>query len=360
MPISSTSLLTLATPAHKVNTPGIRGQIARLFRDRLEWTWGLGHGRLDEHLREFSDPHRVFMNDSLLVFPPTDIIRKISSRGAKTKSDVRRAHIQKVYKGCTSFQYLVVPVDPCSDVPAHTLVSNVPPHLALCTTSSKIMRAWGHLKGRDYNAIRLSLVERIQTARLPDPLRIGVSDLNTMRSTHWSWILIDYVPPSFLSEDSDQAEVAESVRSLSDSGFSSNMAWEVGSSASCYHEPKRRLLPSERQADFPSANIRMFPSTDGMQDDDDDAMSEDSHVPGGEDPDEGKARAAPEDDEADLAWTKGISQWAKGASEADADTLNDAQIKQDSREPPRFAASLDLAKPDYEDVAAKKGLRTNV
>ncbi|KAJ7664325.1 hypothetical protein DFH06DRAFT_1323877 [Mycena polygramma] len=355
MPISSTSLLTLATPANKVNTPGFRGQIAR--RDRLEWTWGLGHGRLDEHLREFSDPHLVFLNDSLLVFPPTDIIRKISSRGAKRKSGVRRAHIQKVYKGCTSFQYLVVPVDPCSDVPTHTLVSNVPPHLALCTTSSKTMRAWDHLKSRDYNAMRLSLVERIQKVRLPDPLRIGVSDLNTMRSTHWSWILIEYVPHSFLSEDSDRAEVAESVRSLSDSGFSSNMAWEVGSSASCHHEPKRRLLPSERQADFP---IHMFPSADGMQDDDDDAMSEDSHVPGGEDPDEGQARAVHGDDEADPAWTKVISQWARGASDADADTLNDAQIKQDSREPPRFATSLDLAKPDYEDVAAKKGIRTNL
>ncbi|KAJ6456607.1 hypothetical protein C8R47DRAFT_1165158 [Mycena vitilis] len=353
MSISSACLLTLATPANKVDTPGIRGQI----RDRLEWTWGLGHGRLDEHLREFSDPHRVFMNDSLLVFPPIDTIQKMSSRGAKRKSGVRRAHIQKLYEGCTSFQYLVVSVDPCSDVPMHTLESNVPPHLALCTTSSKIMRAWYHLKYRDYIAIRLSLVERIQAAPLPDPLRICVSHLNTMQSAHSSRVLIEYVPPSFLSENSDQAEVVESARSLSDSGFSSNMAWEVGSSASSYHEPKRRLLPSERQADFPN---HMLPSADGLHDDDDDAMSEDSHVPSGEDADEGRARAAPRDDEADLAWSKVISQWAKGASDADAETLNDTQIKADSRERPRFAASLDLAKPTYEDVAARKGIPTSL
>ncbi|KAJ7666720.1 hypothetical protein DFH06DRAFT_1384043 [Mycena polygramma] len=355
MPFSSASLLTLATPANMADTPGIRGQI----RDRLEWTWGLGHGRLDEHLREFSDsdPHLVFMNDSLLVLPPADIIRKISSRNAKTKSGVRPPRIQKLYKGCTSFQYLVVPVDPRSDVPMHTLVSNVPPHLVSCTTSSKIMRAWGRLKGRDYNVVRLSLVDRIQAARLPDPLRIGVSDFDTMRGTHWLWILVEHVPPSFFSSDSDQAEVADSVRSLSDSGFSSNVAWEAGSSASCYHEPKRRLLPSERQAEFP---IRMFPSADGMQDDDDDAVSEDSHVPGGEDPDDAQALATPGDDEADLEWTKVISQWAEGASDADADALNDAQIKKDSRETPRVAASLDLAKPDYEDVAAKRKLRTDL
>ncbi|KAJ7666722.1 hypothetical protein DFH06DRAFT_1184592 [Mycena polygramma] len=355
MPISSATLLALATPSSKANVPGIRDQL----RDRLEWTWGLGHNHLDKHLQGFSDLRlrRILMDDSLFVFPPTDITRKLSFRNTKAKFGVRRLHIQEVYKGCTSFEYLVVPADPYSDVPIHTVISDVPSHLVLCTTSGKIGRAWGRMKGRDCDVIRLSLIERANAAIPTDSPALNVPDFHMMKDICLLWALIDYVPPSFLSEDSDQAEVAESVRSLSDSGFSSNMAWEVGSSASCYHEPKRRLLPSERQADFP---IRMFPSADGMQDDDDDAMSEDSHIPGGEDADEGKARAAPGDDEADLAWTKVISQWAKGASDADADTLNDAQIKADSREPPRFAASLYLAKPDYEDVAAKKGVRINV
>ncbi|KAJ6456601.1 hypothetical protein C8R47DRAFT_187206 [Mycena vitilis] len=355
MPISSASLLTLATPSSKANGPGIREQL----RDRLEWTWGLGHNHLDEHLQRFSDLRlcRVLMDDSLFVFPPTDIIRKISFRNSKATFGARHPHIQKVYQGCTSFEYLVVPVDPCSDVPIHTVISDVPSHLVLCTTSGKIARAWDRLIGRDYDAVRLSLIKRVNAAGYTE---LSVPDLARMEDIHLLWASIDHVPLSFLSEDSDQAEVAESVRSLSDSGFSSNMAWEVGSSASCYHEPKRRLLPSERQADFP---IRMFPSADGMQDDDDDAMSEDSHVPGGEDADEGKARAAPGDDEADLAWSKVISQWAKGAldANADADTSNDAQIKQDLREPP--ATSPNLAKPDWEDVAAKQGLqglRTNL
>ncbi|KAJ6456605.1 hypothetical protein C8R47DRAFT_1227794 [Mycena vitilis] len=350
MAISSASLLTLATPSSKANVPGIKDQL----RDRLEWTWGLGHNRLDEHLKGFCELRRVLMDDSLIVIPPTDIIRKLSFRNTKAKFGVRHPHIQKVYKGYTSFEYLVVPIDPCSDVPIHTVISDVPSHLVLCTTSGKIGRAWGRLKGRDYDVVRLSLIERANAAIPADSPALDVSDFQRMNDIYLLWASIDYVPPSFLSEDSDQAEVTESVRSLSDSGFSSNMAWEVGSSASCYHEPKRRLLPSERQADFP---IRMFPSADGMQDDDDDAMSEDSHVPGGEDGDEGKARAAPGDGEADLAWSNVISQWAKGALDADADTSNDAQIKQDLREPP--ATSPDLAKPDWEDVAVKQ-LRTNV
>ncbi|KAJ7601606.1 hypothetical protein DFH06DRAFT_1482814 [Mycena polygramma] len=335
---TSASLITLATLVHEDDIPGTLDQV----RDRLEWTWGLGRNHFDEHLQGFPHPHRVFTDDSRLVFPHTSIIQKISLRNAKAKFGARRPHIQKVYKGCTSFEYLVVPIVPGS-APTFTLISDVPPHLALCTTSAKIMRAWGYLTGRDYDAVQLSLIERINTAWPTDTF--DVSTIDTIENMHHYWTSVDHVPPSFLFEHSDQAKLAESVRSLSDSGFSSNMAWEVGSSASCYHEPKRRLLPSERQADFPSANIRMFPSADGMEDDGDNVMSEDS-----EDPEEN----------ADLAWMDVISQWAEGATDADADALNDAQIKEDSKEAPRFAASLDLAKPDYEPVAAKKGLRTNL
>jgi hypothetical protein len=130
--------------------------------------------------------------------------------------------------------------------------------------------------------------------------------------------------------------VEESSDSKSDSGFSSNMSakWEVGSSASCYHESKRRLLPSELHPD-----VRLFPSENG---DEDDAISSDSHS-GVEDSEE--FSEANVDHEMDT-WLK---YWAEETAEADTGEplLNDAQIEEDPKEQPRVAASLDLTKPDY-------------
>jgi hypothetical protein len=33
-------------------------------RDRLEWTWGLGHGRLDEHLKGFGELISMFTSQA--------------------------------------------------------------------------------------------------------------------------------------------------------------------------------------------------------------------------------------------------------------------------------------------------------
>ncbi|KAJ6470662.1 hypothetical protein C8R47DRAFT_1222551 [Mycena vitilis] len=356
MSIPPAALIAYLAAADPYNTPGIN----EIARNRIEWTWGLGHNRLEEHLQEFDDSQGVLTDDTLLVMPDGNTINDLLVRNGKAKLGVRRPHIQKLYRGRASFQYVVAPIDPASPLPARIVVSAVPPHLALATTAGKIMKACGGFS-LDYRAICASFVERLKTLPADSGFVFIVEDFRTIQSVFGTWTFVDYVPPIFLSEHSDQTmvEIEESSHSMSDSGFSSNMAnmaWEVGSSASCYHEPKRRLLPSELQADLPNANIRMFPSADGMEDDDD-AISQDSHIPGADDSDE--ARDAPGDDEADLEWTGVISQWAEGATDADADALNDAQIKEDSREAPRVAASLDLAKPDYEDVAAKKGLRTN-
>jgi hypothetical protein len=59
--------------------------------------------------------------------------------------------------------------------------------------------------------------------------------------------------------------------------------------------------------------------------------------------------AAHGDYEVDHKWLKKMRRWAAGTSAADASEalFNDAQIKEDSREQPRDATSLDLAKPDY-------------
>ncbi|KAJ6530315.1 hypothetical protein B0H19DRAFT_1242660 [Mycena capillaripes] len=362
MAISAVSIITLATPPIKRDVPGIQVQV----RDRLEWIWGLGHDRLDEHLQGFADPQSVLIDEALLVFPRNDIIREIWLRHGRTEFGVRRPPIQRarhpaiyvslelkfafqLYKGSKSFEYLVVPIDYNSPLPVRLMALEVPPHLALCTTSGKMMKAWGHLLGKDCDVLRASLAQRSAAATHDGRPALTKSELDIMQLTHRTWTRSDYVPPSFLSETSDQTmvEVEEEERPVpKQKSPSKTMEWEVGSSAS-RHEPKRRLLPTELHQD--PANIRLFPSADG-DDDDDDAISADSHISGVEDPDEfAKASAARGDYELDRRWLTGIKRWAKSTSGAGGDDslLNDTQIKEDPREQPRAAASLDLDKPDY-------------
>ncbi|KAJ6580261.1 hypothetical protein B0H10DRAFT_2198545 [Mycena sp. CBHHK59/15] len=247
------------------------------------------------------------MDNALLIMPHSDTIREIRSRNSISKVGVRRPNIQKLYKGCTSFEYLVVPVDPASPLPARMLVSELPPHLALATTAGKIMEAWGYLTGDDYTAARASFVERSKTVVPPDSrFMFAMQDFEIIQQIYRTWSFIDRVPPSFLSEDSDQTmvEVEQSVDSESDSSISS----------------------------------------------DDDAISLDSHVSGVEDPDEFlQASIARGDYEVDRSWLKKMKSWAEDISGVDSDEtlLNDMQIEEDPKEQPRVATSLDLYRPDY-------------
>ncbi|KAJ6484959.1 hypothetical protein DFH09DRAFT_397096 [Mycena vulgaris] len=278
------------------------------------------------------------MNDqALLVFPVTSIIREIWLRNLKTKSGVRRPHIQKVYNDSKSFEYLVVPIGSSSPIPPRIVASTFPPHLALCTTSGKLRKSWGHLAGADYHVLRVGLIERSKTVTDAHPrFALDIWHLDVIREIHRRWTFTDHVPPRFLSEDSDQmvVEAEEDLDSESDSSEDTDMEWEVGSSASCHHEPRRRLLPCELEQDPENA----FPSTD--EDDEDDSMSSDSYLTDVD---------APEELSLDHRWLKGIQSWAAGISgaEDDAMLLNDSQIKEDARERPRVATSLDLSKPDY-------------
>ncbi|KAJ7450035.1 hypothetical protein B0H11DRAFT_1928418 [Mycena galericulata] len=341
MTIPAAIIIEFMTPEDEVDLPGICDEV----RDRLEWTWGLGHDHLDEYLQRFVDPQRVLMDDRLLVFPHSDMIREISARNRKMKSGVRRSHIDK---GCKSFEYVVVPLDRSSPLPARTLISDVPPHLVLCTTSGKFMDAWGYLTGEDYTTVRVSLIEHLKTASPTDkrpPLTLW--DLDAILQIYRTWSFMDPIPSTFISEASDQMMVEVEEESGSDGG----MAWEVGSSVSCRHEPKRRLLPSERQQDV---IIRLFPSTDNQ--DYDNAISLDSHITGVDDPDEfAEASMARGDYEEDGEWLEGMAKWAKGTSGATEQILlNDGQIPDDPREQPRVATSLDLDKPDYLSKSRKR------
>ncbi|KAJ7491034.1 hypothetical protein FB451DRAFT_1221809 [Mycena latifolia] len=349
MAISASDLVTFATPSWNADVPGIFDEV----RNRLEWTWGLGHGNLEDHLRGFVDPQHVLMNNALLVIPPRGAIFDLWARNSRMKLGVRRSHIQKVYKGTDSFDYLVVPIDPSNPTPPRMWVSDIPPHLAICTTDSKISKAWGHLTGRECTPMKLSVLERSRAvlAATGNPgFALDVSDFVVMEGVHSFWSQDDSVPGSFLSEDSDHTMVE--VEEEPEPKFSACivMGRKVGSSASCYREPTRRLLPSEARQDPQGAvNHRLFPSEDG-DDDSDDSMSSDSHITGVEDSEEfAKASAARGDYEADRTWLKGIESWVQNAEGVDDDAMlvNDGQIEAGAKEGPRVATSMELDKPDY-------------
>ncbi|KAJ6530316.1 hypothetical protein B0H19DRAFT_1384774 [Mycena capillaripes] len=200
MAISATSIITLATPNTQRNIPGIQDQV----RVRLEWSWGLGYNHLDEHLREFVDPEELLMNEVLLVFPHNDIIRDVWHHYGTAELGVRRPHIQRMYKGCKSFEYLVVPIVSASSLPVRLLTLELPPHLAICTTSGKMTKSWGALPAKDATALRVSVIERSAAIKHNDRPPLTMWQLDIMKLTHRTWSCSDYVPPNFLSETSDQ------------------------------------------------------------------------------------------------------------------------------------------------------------
>ncbi|KAJ7491087.1 hypothetical protein FB451DRAFT_1221991 [Mycena latifolia] len=276
----------------------------------------------------------MFLNGTAAVkinflpsFLPRGITYKIWGRtNGSMKPGVRRSHIQKSYKGQDSFEYLVVPIDPGDLTQPRMWISNIPPHLAICTTFSKVSKAWARLTGGESTVIKKSIIERSKpvTARprsvtglchCPNPaFAFDVSVFDVMRGLYWFWSQNDSVPDSFLSKDSDQTMVEEEEEPEPNFPVGKIPRQTTGSSASCYREPHRRLLPSELQQDPQGAlDHRLFPSEDG-DDDSDDSMSSDSHITGVEDLEEfAKASAARGDSdyEMDRTWLKGIERWAK-------------------------------------------------
>ncbi|KAJ7077403.1 hypothetical protein B0H15DRAFT_955100 [Mycena belliarum] len=292
MTISAAEIVAYMTFPLDVNEPGISIQV----RNRLEWTWGLGHTHLDEHLSEFTDPLHVFTDDSLFVIPSKDTIRDIHRRTWHMKFGARRPHIRKLYNGRTSFEYLVIPVDSRSPLPGRIVVSEVPPHIAVATTYGKIMQQWGHLTGAASTAIRTSLVERC--AIVFDP-PFSLYDLSVMQGVYRSWALVDYVPASFLSEDSGETMIEaedspDTTPAPEQSVSNDKIDWDVGSSASCEHEPRRRLLPRELEQDL--NDLPSVVSDDDEEDEDD----VDSHLTG-----------VTDELEADHRWLEGIARWAE-------------------------------------------------
>ncbi|KAF7340832.1 hypothetical protein MSAN_02112600 [Mycena sanguinolenta] len=299
MSIPSAAIIDLATPISRCDTPV-------QVRNRLEWTWGLGYDHLDEHLQEFDDPQSLLTDETVLVFPHNDILQQLFSRNMTGKLGL--------YNGHKSFEYLVLPTDAASPLPPRIVTSELPPHLALCTTFGKMLKAWGKLPGWDANLV--SVVERAKAVPHTSRPPLEMWQLTQMDNINRKWTWGDYVPPSFMSADSDQTMVepeeehptaGNAKRKSTSSNFQAS-----SSSSGSRHEPKRRLLPSE----FESPPVFAV-ECDADEDDDDDAISHDSYISGVEgDPEEfAKASVARGDYEVDPRWLKGDTALGKPSLE---------------------------------------------
>ncbi|KAJ7702579.1 hypothetical protein B0H16DRAFT_1748234 [Mycena metata] len=120
---------------------------------RLEWVWGLRCNHLDDHFETFRDStlHAILTDRALLVIPHRTLIHDLTNRNS-------------LYKGRTSFEYTIIHLDPTHPTPPHTIVSELPPHIALLTTGAKIFKAWALLTGQECHELRLALIERSKMA----------------------------------------------------------------------------------------------------------------------------------------------------------------------------------------------------
>ncbi|KAJ7328799.1 hypothetical protein DFH08DRAFT_967195 [Mycena albidolilacea] len=284
---SSSSIIDFAIPIHRIDEPGIRDEA----RDRLEWTWGLGHGRIEEHLREFVDPEGLLTDETVLVFPHYH--RFENSRAATTEDVLVFADrtCKSYTKDARPSNTSLSPADSASILPPRFLISGLPPHLALCTINGKIYNAWGFLPRKFWDAHHDLLVERAKDATHEGRPALELWQLIEMEHVYEKW-----TATSFL-----------------------------------------RRAPVK-------VEIRFFPSVDGKDEsDDDDAISVGSQISGVEgDPEEfAKANHARGDYEMGRKWLKKMKRWAAWTLGADAgETLfND---KDNWRERPRDASSLDL------------------
>ncbi|KAJ6510840.1 hypothetical protein C8R45DRAFT_1207685 [Mycena sanguinolenta] len=325
MAISSSAIVEWAKPVDKFarNVPGIDRQIRR----RLEWTWGLGYGSLDEHVRGFMDPQNLLTDETLLVFPHNDIIKQFMSRENRFgKPGVSRSDIQKMYKNGKTFEYLVLPIQlepidfkiPCP--PAQILTSGVPPHLALCTTFGKMLYAWGAFTRMEWEVECCHLVER--AAKVASPARrpaLGMWQFSEIEHLYRNWVREDFAPPSFQG-----CELKRKSRDRDD-----------------------RDEPRAKRIRLPSPTWRTA-SLDDVDSDDSSVEETNSDYEGFN-----------EDYEEDRALLETTRRWAKEVgSDADEPVFDDAQIELNDGQIERGGRgrgrSVDLETPDFKNVLDRR------
>ncbi|KAJ7491036.1 hypothetical protein FB451DRAFT_630006 [Mycena latifolia] len=236
------------------------------------------------------------MDDNLILVAHPDIIWQIFLRASDLPTTAAGTcpMIQDLYQGSKCFEYLILPVDSSIHIMPRVLISEVPPHIAIVLSVAKLSRRCADIRA-PFNVVRDSLVKLIR-ASPPSSATFtpNVHTFITLRYIHERWMNC-YVPPPFLGLE----ESVQDVDVGSDSEDTESSYWEVV----YIDEPYRRLLPHELEQDPAVLQLRW---TQPVVDDDDDAISCDSQIPGADDQGGCAKTSLERADEADRLWLHGI------------------------------------------------------
>ncbi|KAJ6630271.1 hypothetical protein B0H10DRAFT_2427931 [Mycena sp. CBHHK59/15] len=269
----------LAAPAHLLGdtgTPTIshealkyrrtlstRGLLNALAALHTRVSWALEYGT------HTSDPMRVLADDSLLLVPHPDIVRKAWDRVLMADPEVPNELTENMYNGSRTFHYVILPLDPSSPIPPRILTSKIPPHLAIASTSRKFLQHWEHRTGYEFDAAWHSLAVLCQTFDSVD--LTAMPTLRTFQNIiymHETWTDGAYVPPSFLGLEEESPCLKNK-----DQGCTYVVVKNI-------YEPQRRLLPCEGGTPDPRCPLNSHvPACGHAGSSDDDAISWDSHIP---------------------------------------------------------------------------------
>ncbi|KAF7315843.1 PCI domain-containing protein [Mycena indigotica] len=292
-----------------------RGQnLLEEVRTRLEWSWGLEYEGLEEHLQQFPDNCELLTDEQLIVLPHRYNLWKLSIRAsAASKSLQRRPHISQTYKGTSSFNYFVIPLDPASPVMPRRIQLTTPPHIIVIYAAAKLSRAYHGEPIRD-DPIGRELLERVLQFDEEDPFQFDNFSIGVTRQLYRTWTNRDPVAPTFKSGQSDATLVEE--RPVIHVPSAENLKSKQPPTVEVYLEPERRVTAHELMHDF-----------NGEE------GSSDSDI----------------EDDSDPLWEMDVEQWASTAlhvGERDEKVLIN-EVLPDALERTRTFASIDLSQPAY-------------
>ncbi|KAJ7058170.1 hypothetical protein C8F01DRAFT_1149819 [Mycena amicta] len=294
-------------------------------RTRLEWTWGLEYGGLEEHLRQFADAAESLLADErMIVIPPVVIVEDLLFRDMEVFPLTRKAHVMQLYD-TDFFHYFVVPLHPTTALPARRMESRTPPHIALVMTVARLERATRHELMRD-NFVRRDIVKRVADATQQDPFYLTIHDVEKMDLMVQNWTRAELIPKGFSSGESDTTLVDNLFRSPSPSP-----PYRKILPVDLPPEPCRRATTEELNAEIVLVDVSKLPQLAHLLDE----------------PDSGSEC----EDDSNPSWAADLRDWVKSASHATEENepplVDQSENSTDGEERTRTFDSVDLTQPDY-------------
>ncbi|KAJ7611744.1 hypothetical protein FB45DRAFT_1119112 [Roridomyces roridus] len=270
------------------------------MRNNFEWAWGLGQGTLDEHVSNYCDSTLVDMilDHALVVVPEYDLVLatfRVAISSPWRFHSRKRKMILDLYTGRDTFNYLVLPLDPSSVTQPRVISSIIPPHLAIPFAVDDILRRAGYSYWRkDFDDICKSLVHVASSASTASTFTLAKFSWLEYIHTRWS---IMSVPRRFLGLEGSVESVPDEDSDTDIAESSAMKRRPPPRKRFRLDEPRRRVTPEELKR---PPVIRFWVPV--VADDEDDAISSDSDVPGDDDP------------VGDRAWLDGVENWVESTS----------------------------------------------